>query len=179
MPFILKHRSEMMYFEVSSRQFRRGLRFSFLAGVLYKTKTLTKIDKNRKSCFPLFCFSQESCLSLFQVISRRFWRGLFLGLRSSFCTHPTNVRPGSHEYNRWDRQDCIKIRPAILLDPWLWRSQRSTIHDSSDCSDQENHQNHIERSWWSQRLRSLKNSNSCRFWNIFRIQNLLFFFFLL
>ena len=50
---------------------------------MYKTKTLAKIDKNRKSCCSVFYFSQESCLKPISSDFKTILKGSsFLGLRS-------------------------------------------------------------------------------------------------
>ena len=91
-------------------------------GLCTKRRPWSNLFINANLVAPCFCFDRESCSSLFQVISRRFRRGLRFVLLVGLCT---KRRPWSNLFINanlvapcfcFDRESCSSLFQVISSD---------------------------------------------------------------
>ena len=102
-----------------SRRFCRGSLFCTFGRVLYKTKTLAKFFENHKYYRSPLLLQARTMFDLFSSDFKTILKGSsFLGLRSSFCTHPlangTAEATNSSKIVRFDHE-CFNFFLLIIL----------------------------------------------------------------
>ena len=114
-------------------KFWRWSSFCTLGGVLYKTKTPAKFVENRKYDRSPLLLQARIIFDLFSSDFKTILKGSsFLGLRSSFCTHPTSTgkRKRNNELGNYEQAlQCL----IVLHFGWPYQPSSGTLRIHIDC----------------------------------------------